>query len=158
MPTLPTPAVESALRDLQIRTLAKLDGDFAKLVYLASTRNYNSGRYEHDGLAFRFAPDIAEEALAIAHREVFVTLALSPLAEFVQHLEKYIFSGAVEPDKVLATWRDLEAYRVLPPAQEDPLTVAVFLSNVRIALAIVEPTWKNRLHQPPASQPPRPGQ
>ena len=78
--------VEEALRDLQNRTLARLNGDFAKLVYLASTRDYNTGHYAHDGLSFRFSELVAERALAAAHREVFVSLALSPLRVLVGHL------------------------------------------------------------------------
>ena len=66
----PSPIVfEEAVRDLQNRTLDRLDGDFAKLVYLASTRDYNTGRYAHDGLSFRFSEPVAERVLAAAHRE-----------------------------------------------------------------------------------------
>lgn len=135
-------AVDDALRDLENRTLSRLEGDFARLVYLASTRDYNSGHYEHDGLSFRFTKSVADQALAIAHREVFVRLALSSLEEIVGQLEHYIRSGCAQPAEVVATWNDLEAYRILPPAQDDPLTVKLFMSNVKIALAIVVPTWK----------------
>ena len=75
--------VEEALRDLRNRTLARLDGDFAKLVYLASTRDYNTGRYVHDGLSFRFPQPVVERAMAAAHLEVFANLVLSPLRAFV---------------------------------------------------------------------------
>ena len=132
---------EDALRDLESRTLAKLDGDFARLIYLASTRDYNSGRYEHDGLSFRFSKQVAEEALGAAHREVFVSLALTTLKDLVAQLEHYIRSGCAQPGELLATWNDSAAYRVLPPAQDDPLTVKLFMSNVKIALAIVASSW-----------------
>src|ERR1700757_4293872 len=89
-------AVEEALRDLEVRTLANLDGDFARLIYLASTRDYNSGRYEHDGLSFRFSKQVAEEALGAAHREVFVSLALTRLKDLVAQLEHYIRSGCAQ--------------------------------------------------------------
>ena len=159
MPATSIPTdVEFALRDLHTRTLAKLKGDFARLIYLASTRNYNSGHYEHDGLSFRFAQPAAEMALDIAHREIFLSLALSPLPLLVQELEQYVFSGCEQPDELLSTWKDLQAYRVLPPAHDDPLTVSLFLSNVKVALALVEPTWRNRSNQRSASRLPSPGQ
>lgn len=139
---LASSAVEDALRDLQNRTLARLDGDFARLVYLASTRDYNSGRYEHDGLSFRFTKQVAEEALRAAHREVFVSLALSTLKDLVAQLEHYIRSGCARPAELLTSWTDSEAYRVLPPAQDDPLTAKLFISNVKIALAVVGRSWR----------------
>ena len=135
-------AVEDALRDLESRTLARLDGNFARLVYLASTRDYNSGRYEHDGLSFRFTKEVAEEALGAAHREVFVSLALCTLKELVAQLEHYVRSGCARPAELLTSWTDSEAYRVLPPAQDDPLTAKLFMSNVKIALAIVGRSWR----------------
>jgi hypothetical protein len=147
--------IDEALQDLHCRTLAKLNGDLAKLVYLASTRNYNSGRYEHDGLSMRFAPSVAEEALATAHREVFANLALAPLEVLVEQLVQYVSSACAQPVEVLTTWKDLEAYRVLPPAGEDPLTVDLFMSNIKIALAIVEPAWKKN-HSSPRNALPRP--
>jgi hypothetical protein len=135
-------AVEDALQDLQVRTLANLDGDFARLVYLASTRDYNSGRYEHDGLSFHFTQSVAEQALAAAHREVFVSLALSPLEDVVRQLERYIRSGCAQGPELVKTWNELEAYRILPPLDDDPLTIKLFMSNVKIALAILGPAWK----------------
>src|SRR6266478_8103081 len=93
-PNQPSPTtVEDGLRDLRNRTLAKLDGDFARLVYLASTRDYNTGRYAHDGLSFRFSESVAQEALSAAHRGVFASLALRPLRVLVANLEQYIRSG-----------------------------------------------------------------
>jgi hypothetical protein len=142
-PNQPTSvAVEHALRDLQTRTLANLDGDFARLIYLASTRDYNSGRYAHDGLSFRFTEPVAEQVLAEAHRELFVSLALSPLKILVTQLEQYIRSGCARPDELLATWHELEPFRILAPEYDDPITVELFISNIRVALAIVRASWR----------------
>ena len=135
-------AVEDGLRDLRNRTLAKLDGDFARLVYLASTRDYNTGRYAHDGLSFRFTESVAQKVLAEAHREVFASLALSPLKILVAQLEQYIRSGCARPDELLASWGELEPFRILAPEYDDPITVKLFISNVRIALAIVRESWR----------------
>ncbi len=100
--------IEDALRDLRNRTLAKLDGDLARLVYLASTRDYNTGRYAHDGLSFRFSESVAETVLAAAHREAFLSLALSPLRVLVSQLEHYIRSGWAHPDELVRAWNSSE--------------------------------------------------
>ena len=135
-------AVEDALRDLQNRTLANLDGDIARLVYLASTRDYNSGRYAHDGLSFRFTAPVAEQVLAKAHRDAFVSLALSPLEVLVSQLKQYIRSGCARPDELLESWHELEPFRILAPEHDDPITIKLFISNVRVALAIVGESWR----------------
>ena len=69
--------VQAAYDDLLQRTLSKITCDLAKLIYLASTRDYNTGTYHHDGLAARFRPEVAGKALEIAHRQIFYQLAES---------------------------------------------------------------------------------
>jgi hypothetical protein len=148
IPNQPTSiAVEDGLRDLQNRTLAKLDGDFARLVYLASTRDYNSGRYAHDGLSFRFTEEVAERVLAEAHRDVFVSLAQRPMKILVAQLEQYINSGCARPDEILTAWHELEPFRILAPEHDDPITVKLFISNIRVALAIVRESWRENQRQ-----------
>jgi hypothetical protein len=160
-PNLRPIAVEDALRDLQNRTLARLDGDLARLIYLASTRDYNTGRYAHDGLSFHYSESVAQEALAVAHRGVFESLALSPLRVVVANLEDYIRSGCAGPNELVTAWNASEAYRVLSPVSADSLTVKLFNSNIKVALAIVKAAWaETQPVQDPrcASQPPSPAQ
>ena len=130
--------LEAAREDLNNRTLAKIGLEFARLIYLASTRDYNTGRYYHDGLAFQFSEALAAQALSDAHREAFEDLALSPLEHLVDELHAYLRSVSGESSEIIQVWEKLEPYRVAVPFESDPLTKRYFWGNVKIALAIVE--------------------
>jgi hypothetical protein len=108
------------------------------LIYLASTRDYNTGCYYHDGLAFQFSEALAAKVLSDAHREVFEDLALSPLEHLVDELHAYLRSVGAESSEVIHVWENLEPYRVAVHFESDPLTKQHFFGNVKIALAIVE--------------------
>ena len=136
-----------AVEDLRGRSLASLPGRFGKLVSLSAVRDYNTGVYSHDGLAFRFTRPVAEEALRSVHQEVFRELAVSSLEAVVQDIDSFIQSTREEPGTVLATWRELQPYRMLIPKQCDPLLRDLFFSNVRMALAVLEHRQPQASHQ-----------
>jgi hypothetical protein len=135
--------VQAAYDDLLRRSLARLSGDLERLIYLASTRDYNTGSYHHDGLAARFRPDAAGKALEIAHRDIFYRLSAYSLEQLVQELELYLNSSHESPADVLRIWQKLEPYRVAIPLEVNPAVARLFLSNVRLALAI----WRHRQKQ-----------
>ena len=138
--------VEPAVTDLRNRTLSRLPGDFSRLVYLASSRDYNTGQYHHDGLSFHFSENVASKALAACHREVFDRLVYVCLEELIEELDHYISSTDERPEVFLKSWKHLGSYRVTIPSECDELAAEVFLSNVKMALAILE------TRQKPASQ------
>src|ERR1700740_928448 len=82
--------LEEVYGDLLRRSLSQISGDLARLIYLASTRDYNTGQYHHDGLAARFRVDIACNALELAHRQIFYRIAGYPLEELVREVELYV--------------------------------------------------------------------
>jgi hypothetical protein len=137
--------VQAAYDDLLQRSLSRISCDLARLIYLASTRDYNTGAYHHDGLASRFRADAASKALEIAHRQVFYTLAAYSLEELVQQLETYLDCSHESPQDVLRIWQKLEPYRIAIPVEVNPTVARLFLSNVRLALAI----WRQRQEQTP---------
>lgn len=130
--------VEAAIEDLRNRTLAGIPGEVARLVYLASTRDYNTGQYYHEGLAFRFTEEVANAALAACHRESFRRLLFTSLEELVNQLDSYVSSTRARRAEVLKAWTKVEPYRVTIPLDCDQLSAEFFLSNVRVALAILQ--------------------
>jgi hypothetical protein len=140
--------VQAAYDDFLQRSLSKLSCDLARLIYLASTRDYNTGTYHHDGLASRFNPDVAEKALEIAHRQIFFQLSAYSLEELVEQLRVYFESSRDGADEILRMWQKLEPYRIAIPVEVNPAVARLFLSNVRLALAI----WRSRQAQSPTDR------
>jgi hypothetical protein len=130
--------VQEAMEDLQRRTLSKMRRSLDRLIYLASTRDYNTGLYYHDGLASRFGEEVACEALAECHREAFHELVTSSLEGLVRQMEAYMNSAHTRPNDFLGMWRGLEPYRVAVPVGTDHLSAGLLFSNFRVALAILD--------------------
>jgi len=135
--------VQAAYEDFLQRSLSRLSCDFARLIYLASTRDYNTGTYHHDGLASRFSPEVAAKALEIAHRQIFLQLSAYSLEQLVEQLRIYFESSHDGTGEILRMWQKLEPYRVAIPVEVNPAVARLFLSNVRLALAI----WRSRQDQ-----------
>lgn len=147
--------VEAARRDLADRTLAKIRGDLARLIYLASTRDYNTGEYHHEGLACMFTESVAGKAIARCHRDVFRRLVLCSVKELVEQLELYARTNCSSSSDLARVWAKLQPYRVTVPLECNPLVGRFFISNIRAALAILE-SRQLRAHREPLSALPGP--
>jgi len=149
--------VLAAADDLRRRTLAEMTQPLERLIYLASTRDYNTGLYYHQGLALRFSEEAACEALAGCHREAFEELVAASLEEIVHELQTYLESTRVAPNDFIVAWQGLEPYRVAVPVGIDSLSSELVFSNLKVALAILESRLDAR-PKPGASQRPSPVQ
>jgi hypothetical protein len=149
----------SAYDDLMRRTVAAMPCDLARLIYLASTRDYNSGMYHHEGLAMRFGTGLTREALQGAHRDIFCRLVGLSLQEMVRELEVYVRMSREAAAEFIHAWRELEPYRVAIPMEMDATMVQLFLSNIRLALEILQfRQEKDQGRQPVSSLQPLLGQ
>lgn len=146
--------VEAAKADLNRRTLTRLDCDLARVIYLSSLRDFNTGEYHHQGLAHAFSEGVASAALGACHHELFKRLVHSSLRSFVEQLDKFLRSSPSSYQGTLGAWKALEGYHVAIPATCDPFEAELFRSNVRIAMELLR-TPARFLHSPslPASQP-----
>jgi len=140
--------VQTACRDLADRSLAKIRGDLARLIYLASLRDYNTGEYHHEGLACRFTESVAGRAMASCHRDVFRRMLLCPVKELVEQLELYASSNNSTSFELVRVWEKLQPYRVIVPLECSSLAARLFVSNIRAALAILQARQLRVLQHP----------
>ena len=143
--------MNNAYDDLLRRTLSGIASDLARLIYLASTRDYNSGVYHHEGLSARYGPESTRVALQAAHRDIFYRLITLSLEELVDELEIYVRNSREEPAGFIHAWQELEPYRVAVPMEVDSTTVQLFLSNIRLALEVLRFRQEHSQAYPSAS-------
>ena len=129
--------LQQAYDDLLSRSLSRVPCELGRLIYLASTREYNTGHYYHQGLADRFGLEAAQKALAIAHRQAFYKLSAYSLEDLVEELDKYLASTKEDAMECLRAWQKLEPYRIAIPADVNPTVARLFTSNLRLALAVL---------------------
>jgi hypothetical protein len=130
-----TPAIRQVIEDFRERSLQYVEGNLAKLVYLSSCRDYNSGRYRHDGLAAQFSEEVVDDALAQCHRELFEQMIQIPLSEWVEELRRYFNSTDPESLKI---WKRLRPYQITLPLGTTALSAELFTSNLKIAIEVLE--------------------
>jgi hypothetical protein len=125
-----------------------------RLIYVASTRDYNSSRYYHAGLEARFGVNAAVAALVYAHEESFATVTFMPLAKLAGELNRYIEKSHERPEVFLNSWQKLEPFRVTIPLHADPIAADLFISNLKLALAVVKHRLRTDPPLPSISSPP----
>ena len=140
---------ERLLRDFEGHTLAALQGHFSRLVYLASLRDYNTGRYHHYGLEARYAPEVVNEGLHQSHIGVFEELVSLPLKEQTEDLLSFFESLKEDKARLVEVWQQLRSYQILPPEKGHPLARELFNKNIEIVLRVLRETdlWP-LLHDP----------
>jgi hypothetical protein len=152
-PNPPPPAnpqeVARLVRDFEERTLAGMEGNFSRLVYLASLRDYNTGRYHHYGLEERYAAEAVDEGLRQCHVRVFEDLVGLPLKEQTEDLLDFFESLKEDKARLVGVWKRLRSYQILPPEDCHPLARELFDHNIEIILRILRETdlWP-LLHDP----------
>jgi len=127
----------SPASDLWRNTLSQIPSVFGRLVYLASLRNSNSGRYEHHGLALVFGEDDANKALKKSHLRVFHEWLTFNLEQQKADLDLYLSSLYEDERTVLTTWLDVAPYRNLVPASLRPVEKRLYLADLKALLELM---------------------
>ena len=114
-----------------------LPNDLTRMLYLASLRDCNSGRYLHPSLSERLGTEMADEGLRECHVQTFRRLLVIPISEYVTQIEEYIRYTRMARTEVLQTWQSLQAYRATTPVVAVPLYRRLFCFNVEVALMVL---------------------
>jgi hypothetical protein len=135
---LPHSLIDRSVRQARIYILEPLPNDLARIIYLASLRDYNSGMYLHPDLSQQYEISVAHRALQACHREIFCRLLEIRICEYVQQLKIYIRYAGAEERLLIDTWESLKAYRAAIPTDALPLARELFYLQIDSALAILK--------------------
>ena len=118
--------------------LHDLPNDLTRMLFLASLRDCNSGRYLHPQLSQQMGVDEADHALSVCHQQVFRNLLNTPASGYALQLEEYIRYTRADRSVVLDTWQSLRAYRSTVPVHASLLYCELFCLNIELALTILK--------------------
>jgi hypothetical protein len=108
---------EEISQDFWVRDLAQIDSSYGRLVYLASLRDPDTGRYEHHELAYGFSDRTAASGtLKRVHETIFTEWVSYPLERKKADIERYILGiDQVDRAELIDAWLRLTPYKNLVP-------------------------------------------
>lgn len=132
--------VARVVQDFEDRTLDEMPGYFRRLIYLASLRDYNTGRYHHEGLEARYSSAAVDEGLRLCHIKIFEELEALPLKEQTKDILTFFESLREDRGSLVEAWQRLRSYQILPPGDCHPLARTLFDENTKIILRVLRET------------------
>ncbi|HLY59292.1 MAG TPA: hypothetical protein VKV95_00855 [Terriglobia bacterium] len=141
--------VTRVIVDFRAKTLEPMEGQFNRLIYIASLRDYNTARYHHYGLETRYGSEAVDEGLKQCHIEVFEALLALPLQDQARDLIQFFESVREAPSRMIESWQRMRSFQMLPPAECHPLARKLFDENMEVLLKVLQETdlWA-LLHEP----------
>lgn len=126
-----------AAADVWRNTLSQIPSVFGRLVYLASLRNLNSGRYEHHGLALLFGEEESNRALKKSHSKVFAEWLAFSVEQQKSDLDLYL-AGLVEDKRtIVETWLKLAPYQSLVPTSVRGVERRLYISDLTALMELL---------------------
>jgi hypothetical protein len=129
---------EGSAAELWRHTIGQIPSSFGRLVYLASLRDQNTGRYEHHGLSQMFGEDESDGALRQSHDQTFAEWLRFDLQQQKNDLDMYLSAFQVEKRTILATWIRLAPYRNLMPTNVREPERRLYLADIETILELLQ--------------------
>lgn len=127
-----------AAADLWRHTLSHIPSVFGRLVYLASLRNLNTGRYEHHGLGLVFGEEEANRTLRESHEKAYREWLGFNLEQQKADLVLYLASLSTDRATTIETWLRLAPYRNFIPASARAVERKLYLGDLEILLTLLK--------------------
>jgi len=130
--------LEGIAAEISQEMSATFPNDLTRIIYLASLRDYNTGRYLHPTFSFKHESHLASEALRKCHEVAFNRLLGTPVKEYVCQLRAYIGLSKAAPRELIRIWKDLRVYTAALPLHKQDLARDTFLLSLETALLVLE--------------------
>lgn len=127
-----------AAADLWRHTLSHIPCVFGRLVYLASLRNLNTGRYEHHGLSLVFGEEEANRTLRESHEKYYNEWLEFRLEHQKADLDLYLSSLSTDRRTILETWLRLAPYRNFIPTSVRGFQRDLYLQDLDLLLNLLK--------------------
>ncbi|MEO8662267.1 MAG: hypothetical protein ABI693_27640 [Bryobacteraceae bacterium] len=125
-------------RDLWERTLSQVPSTFGRLVFLASLRDDNSGKYQHYGLSIRFSTTETDGVLRENHEAVFREWLAYSLARQKADLDLYLSGLEGSKRETIEAWLALKPFRSAIPTRVRSPELQLFLSDIEALLEVLK--------------------
>jgi hypothetical protein len=126
----------AVVEDFSSQTLAAISTDFARLHYVSSLKDANSGRYEHDGLTSLYSENAVQAALSHCHEELFSRILETPLRDQERDLHACLGSAGDKYWDLVERWRENRDFQSMCPEGLPDYLQDLFCSNMAALLAI----------------------
>jgi len=113
--------------ELWRKILSRIPTAFGRLVYVASLRDPQTGRYYHSELSSLLGTDEADRTLRHGHHQVFSQWLVFSLADQKSDLDEYL-----DAEKMSAL-----RYRELPPSTARDVEIQMYLTDLETLLELM---------------------
>jgi len=133
-----TAPVDLGISDFVDRALSRIPSTFGKLAFLASLRDEHSGRYGDSLAVLLYGREQTEACLKQKHGDTFFAWLRLALAAQTADLTKCLASSNSDQNPFSASWFDEKLPEKLIPGAASELDYALFMGNLRAALASLQ--------------------